>query len=155
LEQTSRRKICILGVLHEYQFKVVRKNYLRTVGDLVAIHDVDLVAEEGLPTTYAKQWVEARREKGKLDVEWKNVDLDDDERKGIPDNNPKGIGTLQDLDFQIARESMWVVRTSQATKRSALLICGWAHTFSAAEKFRGAGFTVEVNVFLDEQDVPV
>jgi hypothetical protein len=76
------------------------------------------------------------------------------ERKGIPDANPFGIGTLVDLDFQNTREWTWVVRTSKVMKRSALLICGLVHTLSVAEKFRFVGCTVEPNVYLDKQDEP-
>jgi hypothetical protein len=34
----------------------------------------------------------------------------------------------------------------------ALSICGWVHVLSVAEKFRRAGFTVEVNVYVDKVD---
>jgi hypothetical protein len=63
-----------------------------------------------------------------------------------------GIGPLQDLDFQIARETAWVQKVSAETKESALIICGLAHTFSVSERFRSAGFEVEVRVFLDGKD---
>lgn len=154
MEQTSSRKVCILGTLHHYQHEVIREDYLRNVGDLMEIHHVDLVAEEasGLSTTYAREFVELCRDKGKLEIGWKDVDLTRDERKKVPDANPLGIGTLQDLDFQIIREWTWVVRTSKAMRQSALLICGWAHALSVAEKFRCVGFAVEVHVFFDKQD---
>jgi hypothetical protein len=153
LVQTSTRAVCIFGTLHDYQFKAVRQGYLQNVADLVAIHQADLIAEEatGLPTTYARQFVERCRNKN-LDLEWENIDLTREERKLVPDENLSGIGTVQDLDFQIAREWTWVVRTSRAMKTSALLICGWVHALSVAEKFRWAGFTVEVNVYFDKSD---
>ena len=43
-------------------------------------------------------------------------------------------------------------RVSLATKQSALLICGFAHTFSVSERFQAAGFDVEVRIFLDAKD---
>lgn len=148
------RKVCILGTLHDYQLYVGRPQFLRTVDDLMTIHNVDLVAEEALGTmnTYARRWVDKCRDELNRDIEWKGVDLTADERKGVPDANPLGIGTLQDLDFQIPREWAWVVRTSKAMKQSALFICGWAHVFSVAEKFRWTGFAIEVHVFFDKQD---
>jgi hypothetical protein len=154
LKPTDSRKICILGTLHDYQYKVVRDTYLQTVNDLITIHEVDLVAEEasGVPNTYAKQWVETCRNKLNRDIQWKNVDLTREERKELPDVNPYGIGTLVDLDFQITRERAWIARTSQEMKESALLICGWVHTLSVAEKFRSSGFVVEVNVYFDKKD---
>jgi hypothetical protein len=154
LEQIDCRKICILGTYHDYQYKVVRKAYPRTVEDLITIHDVDLIAEEasGVASTYAQRWVEACKSKLERQIEWKNVDLTHEERKGVPDVNPYGIGTLVDLDFQITRERQWVVRTSQAMRKSALLICGWVHALSVAEKFRLSGFVVETNVYFDKQD---
>jgi hypothetical protein len=39
-------------------------------------------------------------------------------------------------------------------KNSTLLICGYCHVFSIAEKFRAAGFEVEINVFFDKEDEP-
>jgi hypothetical protein len=154
LEESFSRKVCILGTHHDYQIFVVRSRYLQTVDELVTIHQVDLVAEEASESldTYARQWVEERRTERKLDIKWDGVDLNSEERKGVPDANPDGIGTLQDLDFQNTREWTWVVRTSKAMKRSALLICGWAHALSVAEKFRWAGFDIEIHVYFDKKD---
>ena len=132
----------------------MRPQYLHNVSELITIHKVDLVAEEALDkhNTYARQFVEGLKTKLKRDIEWKGVDLSPDERKLVPDENPLGIGTLCDLDFQLAREWAWVVRTSKAMKQSALFICGWSHALSLSEKFRWAGFAVETHVFFDKQD---
>jgi hypothetical protein len=37
-------------------------------------------------------------------------------------------------------------------KRSALLVCGFAHTTGIAEKFGLAGFEVELHVYLENAD---
>ena len=152
----SDRRVCILGTHHDYQIYVERPKYLQIVDELVTIHQVDLVAEEAPQSleTYARQWVEKYISEFKVDIKWKGVDLTSEERKGVPDLNPDGIGTLQDLDFQNTREWAWVVRTSKAMRDSALLICGWAHAFSVAEKFRWVGFDIEIHVYFDKKDVP-
>jgi hypothetical protein len=120
--------------------------------DLIGLHSVDLVAEEatGVPdTTYAQELIKAEF---KSQVSWKNVDLSAKERERVPDINPCGIGTLVDFDLHTLREWVWVIRTSEAMKGSALLICGWAHTFSVAEKFQCVGFVAEINVYFDKAD---
>ena len=149
------RKVCILGTFHDYQYKLLRKSYLRTVIDLIQIHSVDFIAEEaaGLSETYFSKYVAEMKLAFGRDVHWNNVDLDGKEREGIPDVNPHGIGTLVDLELQVIREWVWVTRTANRMKDSALLICGCVHSFSVAEKFRLSGFEVEVNVHLDAEDV--
>jgi hypothetical protein len=147
-----KRKVCILGVHHFYQYKVVRPRYLQEIKNFIEMHGVDLVAEEasGLPTTYAQVLVE----KQFPGVAWANVDLTTEEREGLPDINHEGIGTLIDFDFNMVRERAWVDRTSRAIKNSALLVCGYCHVFSVAEKFRAAGFEVEINALFIKEDEP-
>lgn len=146
------RKVCVLGTSHLYQDEVYRKGYFLEVRDALSTHKVDFVGEEypkqNGSDSFAKRVVYSEYP----GVTWKNVDLTKEERKGIPDKNPMGIGPLQDLDFQIARETAWVEHTSAETKESALLICGLAHTFSISEKLRASGFDVEVRVFIDAKD---
>ena len=146
------RRVCVLGTNHLYQHEVYRKGYFLEVRDAISTHKVDFVGEEypkeNGPGSFAKRIVDTEYP----GVRWKNVDLTKSEREGIPDKNPWGIGPLQDLDFQIARESAWVERTSAETKESALVICGFAHTFSISERLRLAGFEVEVRVFVDGKD---
>jgi hypothetical protein len=146
------RKVCIFGVHHAYQYQVVRRAYFYEVRSLIEIHNVDLVAEEasGINKTFVQELLENLLP----EVAWANVDLTSEERKGLPDVNPLCIGTLVDLDFNMTRERAWVERTSKAMKTSALLICGYCHVFSVAEKFRAAGFEVETNVFFDKDDEP-
>jgi hypothetical protein len=146
------RKVCILGVHHAYQYQVVRRAYFQEVKSLIEIHNVDLVAEEA--SGISKTFVQELLEKLFPAVVWSNVDLTSEERKGLPDANPLGVGTLVDFDFNMARERAWVERTSKVVKNSALLICGYCHVFSVAEKFRAAGFEVEINVFFDKDDEP-
>jgi len=146
------RKVCVLGTNHLYQDEAYRKGYFLEVRDALSTHKVDFVGEE-----YSKENGSESFAKRIVDTEypgviWKNVDLTKGEREGIPDKNPSGIGPLQDLDFQIARESAWVQRTLAETKESALLICGLAHTFSISERLRAGGFEVEVRVFIDGRD---
>jgi hypothetical protein len=145
-------KVCVLGTNHLYQDFAVRKGYLLEVRDILSTHRVDFVGEE-----YSKPTDSLSFAKRVIDVEypgvtWKNVDLTKSERQGLPDKNPMGIGPLQDLDFQIARETAWVQKVSAEAKGSALMICGLAHTFSVSERFRSAGFEVEVRVFVDGKD---
>jgi hypothetical protein len=150
-----KRKVCILGTFHDYQYRLLRKSYLSTVISLIEIHSVDFIAEEaaGVSETYfSKNLAELKLTFGR-EVRWSNVDLDGKEREGIPDVNPQGTGTLVDLDLQVTREWVWVTRTAHRMKDSALLICGCVHSFSVAEKFRWAGFEVEVHVHLDAEDV--
>jgi hypothetical protein len=147
-----KRKICILGTHHAYQYEAPRQAYLQNLKDLIAIHSVDLVAEEatGVPNaTYAQELITG--EFGSH-ISWKNVDLTAEERTKIPDINPRGLGTLVDFDLHTLREWVWVIRTSQAMKDSALLICGFCHTFSVAEKFQWSGFDAEINVYFDRAD---
>jgi hypothetical protein len=147
-----RRKICILGTCHAYQYCAPRPAYLQNVRDLIEIHSVDLVAEEATGIdgkSYAHRLIESVL---KNQIAWKNIDLTADERTRVPDLNPMGIGTLQDFELHSLREWVWVVRTSKAMKDSALLICGCAHTFSVAEKFQQIGFEVETNAYFDKKD---
>ena len=144
-----QRKICILGTHHAYQYCAPRTSYLQSVRDLVEIHSVDLVAEEATgidDASYAYRLIVSVFSSRIL---WKNVDLTVDERKKVPDI---GFGTLVDFDLHTLREWVWVIRTSKAMKSSALLICGLAHTFSVADKFQLAGFTVATNVYFDKLD---
>lgn len=148
------RRICILGTHHDYQYCAPRQAYLQNVRDLISIHHVDLVAEEASgisDTSYARRLVKAEFESC---ASWKNVDLTAEERVNVPDINPHGIGTLQDLDFHTLREWVWVVRTSKGMRDSALLICGFAHMFSVAEKFQITGFKIEINAYFDKRDLP-
>jgi hypothetical protein len=146
------RKVCVLGTNHLYQDDAVRRDYFLEIRDILSRHRVDFVGEEySKPSdslSFAKRIIDAEYP----GVTWKNVDLTKSERQGIPDKNPTGIGPLQDLDFQIAREAAWVQKVSVETKESALMICGFAHLFSVSERFRSAGFAVEVRVFLDGKD---
>jgi hypothetical protein len=142
-------RVCIFGTHHAYQYKTVRRRYFQNVHDLITIHAVDLVAEEFSAhgqTSYAEKIADLHQ------VPWKNVDLTGDERKHVPDLNPYSIGTQIDAELQSVREWVWVARTAKAMKRSALLICGFAHTSGIAEKFASAGFEVELHVYLDNAD---
>lgn len=151
-----KRKICIFETLHDYQIDVPRPQYLNNLNCLVSIHCVDLIAEEAVEAlnTYARKLVnEEYKAKGRSNISWKPVDLDRGDRAKVSDINRFGIGTIVDLDFQTIREWVWLVRTAKAMKDSALLICGCAHTFSVAEKFRWTGYDVEVHVFFDNTDM--
>jgi hypothetical protein len=57
-----------------------------------------------------------------------------------------------DFELHFVREWVWVIRTTKAMERSALLICGWVHTAGVAEKFWRVGFDVETNLYLDRRD---
>jgi hypothetical protein len=141
-------KVCIFGTHHAYQYQTVRRRYFNGVNDLIQIHAVDLVAEEasGIEKSYAKA-IAANAE-----VLWKNVDLTSVERGFVPDLNPDSIGTQIDFDLHTLREWVWVVRTANAMKHSALLICGLAHTMGVAAKFHSIGFDVETHVYLEKKD---
>jgi len=119
------------------------------VKDLIEIHSVDLVAEEATGINGASYAHRLIMDEFDSQISWKNVDLTEDERKKVPDI---GSGTLVDFDLHMLREWEWVIRTSKAMKNSALLICGFAHTFSLADKFKLAGFEVETNVYFDKLD---
>jgi len=125
----------------------VRTSYLQNVRDLISIHSVDLVAEEATGIDGASFVQRLIETVFKSQISWKNVDLTRDERRSVPDT---GGGTLVDFDLHTLREWVWVIRTSKAMKNSALLICGFAHTFSVAEKFQLTGFQVETNVYFDK-----
>jgi len=155
VKEMSKRKACIFGTFHGYQYKVPRPKYLNELRALIEIHSVDFVAEEatGIPgESYIQS--ELSKDEFKARVSWKNVDITREERAKMPDKNSIGLGTLFDFDFYMARERIWVARTVEAMKNSALLICGIAHTFSVAEKFQCAGFEVETNVYFDKLDEP-
>jgi hypothetical protein len=139
--------ICILGTHHAYQYKTSRRGYFHNVKSLVRIHSVDLLAEEATGvTTYAESIAYEAK------VLWKNVDLTPEERKHVPDLNPRGIGTQIDFDLHNLREWVWVIRTAKTMKRSALLICGFTHTTGVVYKFQSLGFDVEAHVYLDPKD---
>jgi hypothetical protein len=142
-------KICIFGTHHAYQYKTLRRGYVDNLKCLIEIHAVDLIAEEasGIDSTYAKQIAAA------LKLSWENVDLTREERKHVPDSNPVGIGTQFDLDLQLLREWVWLIRTMKAVGHSALLICGLAHVTGLAAKFVSIGCEVETNVYLDRRDI--
>lgn len=145
----GKPRVCIFGTHHAYQYKTVRRRYFQNVSDLIVIHAVDLVAEEFAAhgqTSYAEKIA------GLHQVLWKNVDLTGEERKHVPDLNPYSIGTQIDEELQSVREWVWVARTAKAMKRSALLICGMAHTTGLAEKFGSAGFEVELHAYFDNDD---
>src|SRR5271154_384481 len=147
-----KRKVCILGVHHDYQFRVRSPKFLQNVDCLVQIHSVDLVTEEATgigDTGYIRALVEKMP-----GVNWKNVDLEREQRNLVPDLNREGIGTQVDYDLHEIREWIWVVRTSKLMNESALLICGTCHLFSIAEKFRALGFEIETHVFGERGDDP-
>ncbi len=146
---TLKRKICIFGVHHNYQYCVLRPMYLQRLKSLIRLHSVDLVAEEAgtLSTTYAR---EAVKEESKASTRWVNVETEE-EYKRAPNN---GCDTLIDFEFHDARERVWIETTSRAMKESALLICGYVHTLSVAGKFRSRGFEVEVHSYIDALDLP-
>lgn len=150
-----KRKVCIFGTFHGYQYKIHRPKYLQELRALIEIHSVDLVAEEA-SSIEDMSYIRLELQKAEFNsrVTWKNVDITQDERALMPDINPIGLGTLYDFNFYMAREKVWVRRTVEAMKDSALLICGIAHTFSIAEKFRCADFEVETNVYFDKLDEP-
>lgn len=154
IASSAKRKICVFGTHHAYQYLVPRPRYLRYLKELIDLHSVDLVAEEatGVSSTYIQQELLKPEFKS---VSWKNVDLTREERTRVPDINESSIGTLVDLDLHELREWVWVIRTSEATKGSALLICGLVHTFSVAEKFLSAGFEAETHVYFDNLDEPI
>ena len=81
-----KRRICILGTHHAYQYQAPRPDYLRNIRDLIEMHSVDLVAEEatGIPPddSYAHQLIVRVL---KSQISWKNVDLTADERRKVPD----------------------------------------------------------------------
>lgn len=143
------KEVCIFGTFHYYQLDVYRPQFINELSCLAEIHLVDVVAEEAVPDlmTIPRAWATK-----KLHLPWVPVDLTHDERKLLADKNPRGLGTLVDLDFQNARERAWVERTANAMKASALLICGCVHTLSVAQKFISAGFDVEVHMFIDRSD---
>jgi hypothetical protein len=146
-------KVCILGLHHAYQFKILRPAYLKIVLDLIQEHSVDLVAEESSDTvtTYIQELIASEKHPG---VAWKNVDLNAAERALLPDANPDGWGTLLDYEFQMSREKAWVERTLATARESALLICGAVHALSVAGKFKQAGANVEIHLFLPREDEP-
>jgi hypothetical protein len=149
---TNKRWVCVLGTNHLYQDEAYRKGYFLEVRDVLSTYKVDFVGEEYSKATASQSYAQRLVEKEYPTTSWKNVDLTRSERQKIPDKNPTGLGPVQDLDFQIAREKAWVDRVSAGTKQSALLICGLAHTFSVSQRFRDARFEVEVRVFLDGKD---
>ena len=146
-------KVCILGLHHAYQFKILRPAYLKITLDLIQEHAVDLVAEESSDnvTTYIQEIIASGKLTG---VAWKNVDLNEAERALLSDSNPNGWGTLIDYEFQMAREEAWVERTLAAARESALLICGAVHVLSLARKLKEAGVAVETHLFLPREDEP-
>ena len=155
MTEMSKRKVCVFGTFHGYQYKVPRPKYLNELRALIEIHSVDLVAEEatGIPgESYIQS--ELSKDEFKTRVSWKNVDMTREERAKVSDINPMGLGTLVDFNLYTTREQVWVARTAEAMKDSALLICGVAHTFSVAEKFKCAGFDVETHVYFDKLDDP-
>jgi hypothetical protein len=145
----ANKKICVFGTFHYYQLDVYRPQFINELSCLAEIHTVDVILEEAVAEliTIPRVWA-----KKKASLPWVPVDLNRDERKGIPDKNPCGIGTLVDLDFQNARERAWVERTAKAVKVSGLFICGGVHTLSVAQKFIAGGFDVEVHTFIDRSD---
>lgn len=148
----SKRKVCVFGTHHAYQFQLPRPRYLPHLRDLINLHSVDLVAEEatGIPgESYIQS--ELSKDEFKTRVSWKNVDMTREERAQLQDLSG---GTLYDFGFYMAREKVWVARTAEAMKDSALLICGLVHTFSVAAKFELVGFEVETHVYFDRLDVP-
>lgn len=148
-EQMGRTRVCILGTHHAYQYKSFRHRYFQNVHDLITIHNADLVAEE---FTAHGQNSYAEKIAGLHQIPWRNVDLTAEERKHVPDLNPYSFGTQIDADLHSLREWVWVARTAKAMKRSALLICGIAHTTGIAEKFALVGFDVELHVYFDNAD---
>lgn len=114
----------ILGTHHAYQYQARRRGYERSLRDLIAIHSVDLIAEEATDDfqTFARAIVH------ELNLGWKPVELAGKEPVHVPDSNRSGIGTMVDYDFTSFREWVWLVRTARVMKGSALLICELAHT---------------------------
>ncbi len=145
----TTKQVCVFGTHHAYQYQTVRGKYCENVNALIEIYSVDLVAEEasGIDRdTYAKKIADARK------VSWKNVDLTSEERKPVPDINPRGLGTEIDFDLHSLREWVWVIRTAKSMKQSAMLICGFAHLMGVASKFHSLGFVVATEAYFDKAD---
>jgi hypothetical protein len=151
-----KRRICILGTYHAYQYLAPRDRYRAKVKALIRLHSVDLVAEEATAkegtTFYAKELTDECKLTLNRDISWENVDLTKDERGEVEDGKTLQIEPFIDSAFETSREWIWVERVSKKMKNSALLICGFAHTFSVSEKFRWAGFEVETHTYFDPQD---
>ena len=149
-----KRKVCILGTYHDYQYLVRREGYRSLLKSLIRLHSVDLVAEEANDSNifFAREVADECAFELKREISWENIDLRREVQGEPQDTNTLQIEPFIDAELQTKREWAWVENVSREMKSSALLICGCAHTFSVSEKFRWAGFDTETQIYFDPQD---
>jgi hypothetical protein len=120
------------------------------LNELIQDHQVDTIVEEatGLPP---KSCIELLADN--LSIRWKNIDLTTKERALIDDAALRSkYEFVQDLTLHHRRESVWVVRISEAVINSGLLICGFGHVLSLGEKLRWFDFEIEAHIYCPRRD---
>jgi len=163
------RKMVVLGTDHALQGaekledskKIDDPTYGILVEKLVTYFSLDCIFEEasGLgPTTASKLQ--------RPGLEYLDVDPPGNERHlyGIPPGlpfesftiydssdpripKPEPYATQKKLATELGRERVWVERINNASFTNGLLICGAAHTFSAALRLDVSGFSVDVIIY--------
>jgi hypothetical protein len=150
--------IKIVGLDHVLQWKDTDEKHLQSLLSTLfgASPRVELIAEEAykLPTTVAQRLA------CRLNIPWKEVDMDDLERQraGIHDAlQTRGGSPLMDDDDGYTmsyleqadelREQNWVDKIRRYRVQSVIFLCGLLHLTTVATKFRTRGWDVqEINI---------
>jgi hypothetical protein len=124
------------------------------VTDLARAYNIDLLGEEAgrFETTQTRKLIEKFAEIEGLTISWANIDISSDQRDYLAEHE-YDIPSRVDCDFQMAKEWIFLVKTLRAMEQSALVVCGWAHTFSLAAKFNLVGCEVVTCVYDNVRDI--
>lgn len=151
---TAPKRVLVLGTSHrvqgaKYVNSVNDPDYSALVERVLSEEAIDFIFEEASecgPTT-----AEGLAKGSKPVVKYLDIDPHPKEQHkfGIcKDNGELFPDELSDESEEIIeeaskREELWIKRFSQQDFKSAVVICGYKHTFSLAFKLRSAGFLVK------------
>jgi hypothetical protein len=137
------RKICIFGTTHAYQ-RFGDQEFLDRIRKHAERLNTDALLEEG-DLGHVKKLADSMK------IRYADVDLNYEDTNLVPEARPIDPTNIYDnsldLDFHAYREWVWVIRTSARVEVSGLIVCGYCHVFSLAEKFRLVGFETELRIY--------
>jgi hypothetical protein len=143
------RKVVVLATIHDVQGAQNRPrgtfedpDYRGAIEALIAHNSVDSIFEEACACgpTIAEKLAFAHGLRY-LDVDARAFGIEIDTEEGP-------LFAEEKLDAQVHREEFWVKRITEQGFGSGLMICGYLHTFSVAQRLKDAGFAVAVHKYL-------
>lgn len=143
------RKVVVLATIHDVQGAENRPRasledpkYRNVIEDLIARYSIDSIFEEACacgPTTAEKLAKTHGLTYRDVDSRAYGIEIDTEEGPFLAEEK---------LDAQVRREAFWVKKIAEEGFGSAIMICGYLHTFSVAALLKHAGFAVTVHKYL-------